>query len=170
MSSVTRQQHSAVHWSGGNENSRIWNFHLDTLRVPKLVPHPALQPGAEVVDPSNGKRRFPRPEGWNPAVRYRILRVSGPKPKGKILESENANGPLSHEMALELICGADFWCNRHCRTSPVVLAGFWGQVWPKIDRKQRTTKILAHFPPCARLLNSGSSHRAGLPERSAQGP
>ena len=29
----------------------------------------------------------------------------------------------------------DFWCNRHCRTSPVVLEGFWGQVWPKIDRK-----------------------------------
>ena len=48
---------------GGNENSRIWSFHLDTLRVPKLVPHPALQPGAEVVDPSNGKRRFPRVRG-----------------------------------------------------------------------------------------------------------
>jgi hypothetical protein len=35
-----------------------------------------------------------------------------------------------HEMALEVVCGADFWCNRHCRTSPVVLEGFWGQVWP----------------------------------------
>ena len=34
--------------------------------------------------------------------------------------------PNCHEMALELICGADFWCNRHCRTSPVVLEGFWG--------------------------------------------
>ena len=40
-----------------------------------------------------------------------------------------------HEMALELVCGADFWCNRHCKTSPVVLEGFWGQVWPKIGRK-----------------------------------
>ena len=38
-------------------------------------------------------------------------------------------------MALELVCGADFWCNRHCRTAPVVLEGFWGQVWPKIVRK-----------------------------------
>ncbi len=38
-------------------------------------------------------------------------------------------------MALELVCGAKFWCNRHCRTSPVVLEGFWGQVWPKIGRK-----------------------------------
>ena len=38
-------------------------------------------------------------------------------------------------MALELVCGADFWCNRHCRTSPVVLEGLWGQVWPKICRK-----------------------------------
>ncbi len=25
--------------------------------------------------------------------------------------------------------------NRHCRTSPVVLEGCWGQVWPKIGRK-----------------------------------
>ena len=29
----------------------------------------------------------------------------------------------------------DFWCNRHCKTSPVVLEGCWGQVWPKIGRK-----------------------------------
>ena len=31
-----------------------------------------------------------------------------------------------HEMALELVCRADFWCNRHCKTSPVVLEGLWG--------------------------------------------
>ena len=43
--------------------------------------------------------------------------------------------PSCNEMALELVCGADFWCNRHCRRSPVVLEGFWGQVWPKIARK-----------------------------------
>ncbi len=29
-----------------------------------------------------------------------------------------------HEMALDLVCGADFWCTLHCRTSPVVLEGF----------------------------------------------
>jgi hypothetical protein len=68
---------------------------VDTLRVPKLVPHPALHPGAEVVDPSKGKTKvFPGPGGWNPALRGRILRVSGPWSRGKILESENANGPL----------------------------------------------------------------------------
>jgi hypothetical protein len=38
-------------------------------------------------------------------------------------------------MALELVCGADFWCNRHCRTSCVVLEGFGGQVWPNIGRQ-----------------------------------
>ncbi len=50
-----------------------------------------------------------------------------------------------HEMALELVCGAVFWCNRHCRTSPVVLEGFWGQVWPKINRKP-TRKFPARLP------------------------
>jgi hypothetical protein len=44
---------------GGNENSRIWSFHLDTLRVPKLVPHPALQPGTEVIDPLKENEGFP---------------------------------------------------------------------------------------------------------------
>ncbi len=43
--------------------------------------------------------------------------------------------PNCHEMALELVCGADFWCNRHCRTRAVVLEGFLGQVWPKLERK-----------------------------------
>ena len=57
---------------------------------------PALQPGAEVVDPSKGKRRFSRVRG----ARIRpsgagFRRVSGPRPRAKILESENANGPLS---------------------------------------------------------------------------
>ncbi len=42
--------------------------------------------------------------------------------------------PNCHEMALELVCGDDFWCNRDCKTSPVVLEGFGGQVWPKISR------------------------------------
>ena len=43
--------------------------------------------------------------------------------------------PNCHEMALEWGCGADFWCSRHCKTSPVVLKGFWGQVWPNTGRK-----------------------------------
>ena len=36
-------------------------FHLDTLRVPNLVPHPALQPGTEVVDPLRENEGFPGP-------------------------------------------------------------------------------------------------------------
>ena len=40
-----------------------------------------------------------------------------------------------HEMALELVCGADFWCNRHCKANPVDLEGSRGQVWPEINRK-----------------------------------
>ena len=36
---------------------------------------------------------------------------------------------------LELAWGAVFWCNRCCRTNPVVLTGFDGQVWPNIGRK-----------------------------------
>ncbi len=44
-------------------------------------------------------------------------------------------GIENQELALELVCGADFWCNRHCKASPVVLEGFWGQVWPKIVPK-----------------------------------
>ncbi len=43
--------------------------------------------------------------------------------------------PNCHGMVLDLVCGALFWCNRHCRTSPVVLEGFWRQVWPEIGRK-----------------------------------
>ena len=58
--------------------------------MPKLVPHPTLQPGTEVGDPPQGKTKVsPGQEGWNPALRGRILRVSGPRPKSKIPESEN---------------------------------------------------------------------------------
>ena len=61
----------------------IWSFHLDTLRVPKLVPHPTLQPGTEVVDHSKVKQRFsPGPEGWNPALRGRTSRGFRAKAKG----------------------------------------------------------------------------------------
>ncbi len=31
-----------------------------------------------------------------------------------------------HEAASALVCRADFWCNRHCKTSPVVLEVFGG--------------------------------------------
>jgi hypothetical protein len=50
-----------------------------------------------------------------------------------------------------LVCGADFWCNRHCRTSPGVLEGFWGQVWPKIGQKQKTLKYVILPKPVVAL-------------------
>ncbi len=72
-----------------------------------------------------------------------------------------------HEMALELVCGADFCCNRHCKTSPVVLEGFGGQVWPKIGRKP-TQQIPAR--QCARskaMGETGQKHAVGhLPSTS----
>ncbi len=58
--------------------------------------------------------------------------------------------PNCHDMALELVCGADFWCNRHCRTSPVALEGFRGHVWPKVNQKPKKTKI--YYPPYWPLL------------------
>ena len=62
-------------------------------------------------------------------------------------------------MALELVCGADFWCNRHCRTSPVVLEEFWGQVWPKIGRKPRSgTDISPRF----RVLERARVHHRSV--------
>jgi len=65
--------------------------------------HPALQPGAEVVDPSKGKRRFPRVRraGARPSGTG-FRGVSGPRSNGKILESENANGPLSYSRKIRV--------------------------------------------------------------------
>jgi hypothetical protein len=60
---------------------------------------------------------------------------------------------MTLEMVLELISGADFWCNRHCRTSPVVLEGFWGQVWPKIGRKPENTEFRIANEPLSLLLH-----------------
>ena len=61
-------------------------------------------------------------------------------------------------MALELVCGADFWCNRHCRTSPVVLEGSWGQVWPKIDRKPAKKSEFQSANEPLRCAKQGSEH------------
>ncbi len=61
-----------------------------------------------------------------------------------------ANEPLSHEIALELVCKADLWCNRHCRMSPVVLERFWGLVWPKKiakNHKKKLNKLTLSFGP-----------------------
>jgi len=36
---------------------------------------------------------------------------------------------LCHDMALELVCRTECWCNRYCKTSPDDLDVIWGQVW-----------------------------------------
>jgi hypothetical protein len=95
---------------GGNENSRIWSFRLDTLRVPKLVPHPALQPGAEIVgDPSKGKRRFPR-------VRRAGIRPSGTEFRGFRAKAEGSN-PRIRECQ---------WTAKYFVRPP--LGGLWPQI------------------------------------------
>ncbi len=75
--------------------------------------------------------------------------MGGPRTNLKIVLSttlsDSLEGVISeilncHEIVLELVCGADFWCNLHGRTSPVVLERFGGQVWPKIDRKTEKTE------------------------------
>ena len=53
-------------------------------------------------------------------------------------------------MVLELVCGADFWCNRHCRTSPVVLEGFGGQVWPTLGRKPEKSEYRVANEPLSK--------------------
>ncbi len=63
-------------------------------------------------------------------------------------------------MALELVCGAELWCNRHCKTSPVVLEGFCGQVWPKICRKP-TRKFPARLPSGMSAVGSGPPSEDG---------
>ena len=78
---------------GGGGESEFVNLELSPGHSEDSKTGP--QPGAEVVAPSKGNSSFPNSGGLNPAIRARILKGSGPKPKGKILESENANGPLS---------------------------------------------------------------------------
>ncbi len=50
---------------------------------------------------------------------------------------------------------------RHCRTSPVVLEGFWGQVCPKIDRKPEKSEYRV-----ADELLSDSPHSPCIPAGS----
>ena len=70
-------------------------------------------------------------------------------------------------MALELVCGADFWCNRHCRTTPVVLEGFWGQVWPKISRKPEKSEFRIANEPLRPRLSAFTWAPLGCPNQNA---
>ncbi len=58
-----------------------------------------------------------------------------------------------------------FWCNRHCRTSPVVLEEFWGQVWPKICRKPQKSAFRIADKPISEFMGFGAQDQAGAPRR-----
>ncbi len=73
------------------------------------------------------------------------------------LEGGDFRIPNCHEIALELVWGADFWCNRHYKTSPVVLEGMWGQVWPTIGRKPEKSEYRVANEP----LSDGLVFAAG---------
>jgi hypothetical protein len=50
-------------------------------------------------------------------------------------------GPgVSHEMALELVYGANFRCGLHHISSLTRLKGSWGQLWSKTNPKRPKTK------------------------------
>ncbi len=72
------------------------------------------------------------PKPSSPCARGGPVVLEGPQ---RFIGGGDFRIPNCHEMVLELVWGAGFWCNRHCRTTPVVLEGFWGQVWPQIGRK-----------------------------------
>ncbi len=78
-------------------------------------------------------------------------------------------------MALEWLCGADFWCNRHCRTTPVLLEGFWGQVWPKIGRKlekseYRVANESLSFRYPAKIKSIGKQKKTSDLDRNSRTP
>ena len=69
---------------------------------------------------------------------------------------------VRHEMALELVCGADFSCKLNCRASPGDLEGSWGQVWPKIPGNP-TRKFPARLPSGTQLNHRYGSNRSPDP-------
>ena len=62
-----------------------------------------------------------------------------------------------HEVVLELVCGACFWCSLHCKTSRFVLECFGGKVW-----RNSTEHRPDNFRPyCLQVPNAPqSSHQA----------
>ena len=70
-----------------------------------------------------------------------------------------------HEMGLDEVSGADFWCNLHSFRRPVVLEGFRGQLWGPGGRKFKilpprggVKKNTYFFPPAKRQVGLGVGH------------
>ncbi len=131
--------------------NRPTNFRPDCLQVPSdtLVKAPKRHIKAYSSDPGSSNKTAKTPSeisrgrwpfGREPPVKRRTpfpinIPLCSCVSLGWVPEGSLAGIFWRHEMALELVCRADFWCNRHCRTSPVLLEGLWGQVWPKTGRK-----------------------------------
>ena len=65
---------------------------------------------------------------------------------------------------------AGFLCNRHCRTCPVDLDGFWGQAWTETCRKP-ARKFPARPPSCTQSKHRfWGSKRTLLSERHDVAP
>jgi hypothetical protein len=60
-----------------------------------------------------------------------------------------------HEMALELVCRADFGCNWYCKTSPIVLEGGGAENRPENFRPD----CLQEFSKCAQSVNPSAAAR-----------
>ncbi len=78
-------------------------------------------------------------------------------------------------MALELVCGVDFWCNLHCRTSPVVPEGLgakFGRESAKNLEKSEyrvATEPLSYLLCCTSKLASGGGWAQGVGRRGLGG-
>ncbi len=59
-------------------------------------------------------------------------------PKG---EGRNMDQELAHEVALQLVYGANFRCVLYHFSSLTRLKGSWGKLWPKTDPKQQQLKL-----------------------------
>ncbi len=81
---------------------------------------PAHTPGPASA-PAQKRVSFAAEVLWKLYVARNFLTETGP---------DRPNRPRPPEMALESVCGADFWCNRHCKPSPVVLSGFRAGLQP----------------------------------------
>jgi hypothetical protein len=108
-----------------------------------------------------GRFQGPRKKYWGPPDAPRSQRFIG---------GGDFRIPNCHEIALESVCGAEFWCNRHCRTTPVVLEGFWGQVWPKIGRKPEKTGYQIANEPLSSANRVGFGDFRGPPESPRDPP
>ena len=82
--------YSPVHWRG-EMGMIIWRFSPGHPQGAQLVPHPALQPGAEVVDLSKGNLNFSGSGEQESGPPGPDSEGCGPRPRGK---SENLRLPM----------------------------------------------------------------------------